>query len=337
MIWSLPSFFIQRASTQSASITSKNNVINRQCRIKMVLHLQLQDFFTDLFVGNVYSKESIEECLFITSRNLVTNSECATGIFSWLLPLFTLISKVLEPIAAHIPPTWTPSTTSLIWSLSVLLHTITSFAFQKSSQLITCKGPKAGISFIYAFNPIILLSCALSPAPSLLHLLIVLAHYSATRGWSIVLFICLTLLVTGHSELYCVIPAYLVLLRASKNKLRINGVVSKSNDNATCLIKLILVLLFTAFAAFLLRQFSTTSLQKGLHTNSSLSLHSAWADWLTRGMGRYHPAAGVFWYLDAQVFDQYSEYFFLLVNVQPLLFVVPLLLRLSHSKPLHTV
>ena len=267
----------------------------------------------------------------------MTSNECTTGILSWCLPPLTLISKLLEPIAAHIPQTWTPSTTSLIWSLSALLHLITSFTFQKSSQFVNRKNPKADISFIYASNPIILLSCALSPAPSLLHLLIVLAHYSASRGWSILLFICLTLLVTGHTEFYCVVPAYLVLLRASKNKLRIHGVVSKINDNATCFIKLILTLLFTAFAVFIILHFSTTSLLNGLHAPSSQSLHSAWADWLTRGMGRHHPAAGVFWYLNAQVFDHFSEYFFVLVNIQPLLFVLPLLLRLSHSKPLHTV
>lgn len=311
----------------------------------MVLHRRLQGDFSALFVGPVFGNESIKECIFILSRGITIKNECTSGILFWLSPSFRFISKLVEPIVADIPIAWIPSMISSLRLLAVLLHLGTSFILLKSSRLVCSQNPKSDVSFIYGLNPIILLSCAMSPSPSLLHLLIALAHYSALRGYSILLSLSITLLVSGHSEFYCVIPAYLVLLRASMQKIRINDAIKKRLNYATCIWKIMCVSSFTAVVISLFlfiyheesKTIGTTSLSRELYSIFAPYLSFAWTDSLAGDVGRYQPAAGPFWYLEAQVFDQFANYFSLLVRVQPFLFVVPLLVRLSHLKPLHTV
>ena len=207
-------------------------------------------------------------------------------------------------------------------------------------------------SYSYFLNPLLVASCLMSPVPSMLHLLIVVANHSALKGWKLLLYACLSLLVSGHSAFICAVPAYMILLRrttATQHAQTASKSASKGSFRyilalrwfvATILVLAVLVAVLlhmepSGFSAaqnggFLdmcrrFMRFTCELLQKvGNHCFRAKSLN-------------HEPGANFLWYMDVQVFSRFSDYFLFLIPNQPFLFVLPLSVRMSPHRPLHTV
>ena len=213
---------------------------------------------------------------------------------------------------------------------------------------------KVDFRFLYALNPIIIIACTASPVPSLVHLLIVNSNYCALKGWSIPLYLCLSLLVAGHAGFLSVVPAYYLLLRTTLKDRRGKTVHAKDcktsyiTKRSTNLVELIFIPgLIVYFAQYSFSSdycpmngtiYETVACLSTAAISSVHQISSCIKSELFRERKlNFEPSAGIIWYLDAQVFGRLSDYFSLLISTQPYIFAIPLLLRLSELRPLHTV
>jgi hypothetical protein len=171
----------------------------------------------------------------------------------------------------------------------------------------------------------------MSPVPSMLHLLLAVANYSALTGRKLLLYACLSLLVSGHFAFICAAPAYIILLRATgtQHALSRNISTSRSLTRNGSTVRWV-TLSSTSMTGFLgvrsrLIRFLSDQAQKVSHRC------------LERKSLNHEPGANFMWYMDVQVFSKFSDYFLILIPGQPFLFVFPLLIRMSPRRPLHTV
>jgi H+/gluconate symporter-like permease len=200
---------------------------------------------------------------------------------------------------------------------------------------------QAVMSYQYLLVPFYLFSWTTSPVPSVLHLIIVAANYSALKGWKFCLSICIAILVSGHFNFIVTVPAYFCLLRnASTMKHRrpslttANKIDEKTNNKKSSFKFLVFAMVLSIGFLMLLQFYNRHNGNKNQSLVNARTVYRI----LTRQNGSYNqPASGIFWYLDVQAFDQFSQYFTTLITHQPVLFCIPLLVRLSLLKPLHTV
>jgi GPI transamidase subunit PIG-U len=321
----------------------------------MVLLNKLIRNLSLFFVGHAFRNETLENCLFSIKRRLPISAECSTDMLSWFLPLIDTISGVA--MTGSNPPFLriVPSVPSVLPLLGIIFHAFTSIILQWS-YTVHSKQSSLDSRYFYAFNPVVLLSCLLSPVPSLLHLLLSLASYSALKGWSFLLSICLAVLVMGHFEFICLIPAYINLLRRdiiseSKAAVDQNSTVTSSKHISIriaqhcCLAAISFLVLYLAlllccdcFDLFgIAYNRGLMDPVKSLVDRMTHYLLSNVTSIVQRTKLNFEPAVNVSWYLDVQTFTQFSGYILLLTASQPLLFFTPFMLRFSNLKPLHTV
>jgi hypothetical protein len=182
----------------------------------------------------------------------------------------------------------------------------------------------------------------MSPVPSVLHLIIVAANYSALKGWTFCMSVLIAILISGHFNFIFTVPAYFCLLRNastmkySRASLAQGSIIDeeKIDEKSNYRFRIFAVALLIVFLILL----QTYNRNNGINQNQLLTNASTVYRVLTRQNGSYNqPASGIFWYLDVQAFEQFSQYFKTLITYQPVLFFVPLLIRLSFLRPLHTV
>lgn len=283
----------------------------------------------------------------MASREIAGKDECNIDMLYWLLPMLESILKITKSVFCFESQLESMSTSFLLSLLGLLLHLTTSYVLQKSFlRSVRDQRRRIDLRLLYALNPLVIISCTASPVPSLLHLLIVASNYFALKGWITPLYLCIALLVTGHCAFLSAIPGYLFLLRAVVQERR-NKTVTTDHHKRKNLYRSSLVFILVAVLFFILSYPSdkcrlsgnehvtcllTEAFNRGLRTAST-----ACDKLFLRPTITFEPTAGVLWYLDAQVFSRLSNYFSLLIFTQPFLFAIPLLFRLSNSRPLHTV
>ena len=316
----------------------------------MAPRLQFEDYLSALYVGSDLRNEAIEECIFIAKRGLSLKSECTSDILYWFLPLLQFITVTWESAVSNSFLLAIARSPTLLRFLGLSIHVCASTVLLRSSHLSRCNYDNSQYGrYVYALNPIIIFSCILSPVPSVLHLLIAVANYSSLIGYFIPLFTSLSLLVTAHSGFYSVIPAYFVLLNYSireKGRKTTRDAKDYYNYSAKLFIAVSVIIAAAVMVHFssanqcafkeinpqyffcLIKDFSS-AVRRSLTSNMTANNQHSTI--------KYQPAAGVFWYFEAQLFSPFSEYFALLTFSQPFLFAVPLLVRFSSSRPLHTV
>jgi hypothetical protein len=310
----------------------------------LVLHkdiscLEMQQLYGSLFVGHSLQKETIQECLFLQSKGIISENECAIDALYWFLPLFRFLTRAVEDLIPQSIQNVVKLTPYSYIPVGILFHAVTYYLLKRSSMLLnSCQ---AGMSYLHLLVPFYLLSWTISPVPSILHLIIVAANYSALKGWKFRLSICIAILVSGHFNFIVTLPAYFCMLRnASTMKHRRASLTTadvidekKKNKKSSFRFLVFAVVLSIGFLMFLQTCNRYDGIENQLLVNAR-TVHRI----LTRQNESYNqPASGIFWYLDVQAFDQFSQYFTTLITHQPVLFCVPLLIRLSLLKPLHTV
>jgi GPI transamidase subunit PIG-U len=321
----------------------------------MVLPDKLRRCLSLFFVGHAFRNETLESCLFSIKRRLPISAECSNDILSWFLPLIDMTLGVAK-FASYLPFSGIfPSVTSVLPLLGIIFHTLASIILQWSYSVHSNQS-SLDSRYIYAFNPVVLLSCLLSPVPSLLHLLLSLASYSALKGWGILLSICLAVLVMGHFEFIYLVPAYINLIRRvisiqSKAAVDQNSTVTRSKHiiiliaqhfcrAAISFLVLYLALVLCCDCFDLFGIVSYRGLMDPVTSLIDRTTHyllSIITSIVHRKKLNFEPTVNVSWYLDVQTFIQFSDYISLLTASQPLLFFLPFMLRFSNLKPLHTV
>lgn len=316
----------------------------------MVLLLKLKRSLSLFFVGHAFRNETIANCLFIIKRRLPISADCSTDILSWFLPAIDAIFGNAEignisPFSHIIPPI--PFVLPL---LGITFHASTSMILQWSSS-VNSNHSILDLRCVYMFNPVVLLSCLMSPAPSLLHLLLSVASYSALKGWSFLLSMCLAALVMGHFEFIVLIPAYINLLRRGINSKSEASAVQNSSSvthlkhisiaQHCCRAAISFLVLLLCCECFNLFSYPKSKVLMDPVTNlidrMTQFLLSNFTSILSRKKLNFEPAVNVWWYLDVQTFTQFSDYILLLTVSQPFLFFIPIMLRFSDLRPLHTV
>lgn len=293
-----------------------------------------------LFVGYSLQKETIQECLFLQSKGILSENECTIDALYWFLPLFQFLTRALEVIIPHAIQNVVKLTPYSYIPVGLLFHAITYYLLKRSSLLIN--DYQTGISYLYLLMPFYLFSWTMSPVPSVLHLIIVAANYSALKGWTVSMSVLIAILISGHFNFIFTVPAYFCLLRnaSTMNYRRAsltqdgNIKVEKIDEKSNYRFLIFAVALLMCFLILL----QTYNRDNGINQKQLLTTASTVYRVLTRQNGSYNqPASGIFWYLDVQAFEQFSQYFITLITYQPVLFFVPLLIRLSFLRPLHTV
>lgn len=303
------------------------------------------------FVGHDFENASIEHCLFRLTRQLPLMQQCTADMLFWFLPLFETVSRFarITTLAtfAGIPTSYALS------FMGIITHFATSIVLRKSFPTDSSdKSHARYASYSYFLNPLLAVSCLMSPVPSMLHLLLAVANYSALTGRKLLLYACLSLLVSGHFAFICAAPAYIILLRATATQHALSTNISRSRSltrNGSTVRWVTAAIVAVAVSVMILPylELSTASmtarnegflrvsgrLMRFLSDQAQKVRHRC----LERKSLNHEPGANFIWYMDVQVFSKFSDYFLILIPGQPFLFVFPLLIRMSPRRPLQTV
>ena len=303
-----------------------------------------------LFVGHGFTNASIEGCLFRLTRQLPLAQHCTEDMLFWLLPVFDTVSS-----CSKIATLANFSGCSIALSfMGVTAHFMTSIVLSyTSTKDPQDKHPARNASYSYFLNPLLVASCLMSPVPSMLHLLIVVANHSALKGWKLLLYACLSLLVSGHSAFICAAPAYMILLRrttATQHAQTASRSASKGSSRYISALRwFVTTILVLATLAAVLPYMELSGLFSTAQNGGFLDVCRRFMRFMFELLQKvsnyssqakrlnYEPCANFLWYMDVQVFSRFSDYFLFLIPNQPFLFVLPLLVRMSPRRPLHTV
>lgn len=317
----------------------------------MVLLDKVKRNLSIFFVGHLFRNESIGNCLFSLRRRLPISAECSADMLSWLLPLINIVQGMAKIGSVSAFTSIIPSISYALPLMGIIFHAMTSMILHWSCS-VHLNQSRLDSRFIYLANPIVFASSLMSPVPSLLHLLISFASFSALKGWSFQLCVCLGLLMMGHFEFICVIPAYLILLRRAtdndpKASLGQKSTITYSVSIAQhccraaiglLVLYLVLIACCECFDLFGISKFSRLMVPlSNLIDNAIEYLLMNLTSIVSKKRLNLEPAVNVSWYVDVQIFTHFSDYILLLSAFQPLLFSIPLLVRFSNLKPLHTV
>lgn len=303
-----------------------------------------------LFVGHDFTNASIEGCLFRLTRQLPLAQHCTEDMLLWLLPFFDTVSS-LTKIATL--ANFSGGSIALSF-MGVTAHFMTSIVLRNKFSTDTLdKHLARNASYSYFLNPLLAASCLMSPVPSMLHLLIVVANHSALKGWNLLLYACLSLLISGHSAFICAAPAYMILLRrttATQHAQTASRSASKGpSRNISAVRWFVAAILVLSVLVAMLPHMEQSGLFSAAQNGGFLDVCRRFMRFLFELLQKisnhcfkakklnYEPGANFLWYMDVQVFSRFSDYFLFLIPNQPFLFVLPLLVRMSPRRPLHTV
>lgn len=203
-------------------------------------------------------------------------------------------------------------------SLSVSKKDITS------SQLYCTVGQSASVDLVmfcsYWLNPIIIYACMASPIVNAMHLLIVLLLVSIWKEREALVLIFTTLLVYFCPQFCCCIP---LILKTQHRKLSIDEDQRNRNNpySSQHLFQLcFLLVLLTATLLLVCHEHGSVLLLSGEVVSTYFSNFLSQLEKVLVKEAQpytYKPAAGVLWYLEAQMMPEYYYYFRLLTFLQP--------------------
>lgn len=280
----------------------------------------------DLLVGFHFRHEAIIECLFLRTRGLQNSvTACQQDITIWLLPLFGNINVIYD---------WGTIVHAIV--ATAMIQLITTLMILQLLKIPVERGDCGGgngeggdllwasktetFAMLYFLNPITIISCIWSIIPSLLHLIIAMLLYSASKGWTLPVALCLSLLIAGNGAFICILPAALSCLSRTTGPATYQTSETNSDDRTS---RYLLVLWTTiVWGSVLVRALLTDGISMRYSQNPD-------------GGIIYRPSSGIFWYLDMEVFPRFRQYFTLLVDIAPYILAVPIAVRLSSAKPMH--
>lgn len=276
---------------------------------------QLSHSLESLIVGREQGHIAIIECWFRRARKLdIADMQCtyATGIIL-LNPFLSIFETFAMP---H----------------SVLM--IVAFLAQLGVCALLYSTNNKSSWQLYWLNPVTILSTMASPIPSIHHFLLTALWVSPLHrphGFlTVTLFLSYLWLVSTHLPYICLLPSLLAI--------HSSGAPFVFHDSLPVQAFIVAVTVIIAASLSLLfeQESQKHHFKSPVIQQISGTLSFGW-DGFSLGTSRagvsYSPGAGVQWYMRAQVFAQFEQYYSLLTFAQPFLFAIPIYLRFAKSQP----
>lgn len=294
--------------------------------LRIIFFLFFSSFFSYSFSSSSFSHEN--------NSNSINNS-INYNYYSWIFNLYLIPSKysinnLNECIFINLKYSHQftdynndndnnninscPSNYILIFIQYIIFNSYFNFLFNVLLQLFNYYYFKKynNISgLFYWFNPIIIISSLLSPIPTLLHFIILQVISLTIRNNFILSFPLMIILLL--IDLNYFIP-FVMTITSYFFYQNINLKFSSLRS----FYGITYFIIFYLFYWFLFDDIAITSKQR---------VPSKY----------FEPGYGIMWYLQAQVFPEYYNYFYTLVKFQPFLISIPLIIRLSKHDILSTV
>ena len=310
--------------------------------------------------------EFIIECAFRESRGLLLQSpDCPSG---WLgTALSTLLYFNFSGSSSRDNR---DGQVLLLISISILIQMLTivllRFVLNTSSNENKIRMASSCWSYFW-LNPWLAWSCIQSPLPSLQYFFIIAAWAIASRGYQMCTYLCLALLIIFHNDVYIsAVPSFLAIIFAGEKRAPFtnqNGkkriIISLLDFGAirwsVALALFLLLAMLVVIVAVVLSPPSTVQPQdvsssavaacKQIYYYFSLQIDDlreifapiSQVQLKHQQRHTYLPGAGIFWYLDAEIFPAFEAYFSLLVSAQPFLYAAPIFFRFAKSNPVIAV
>lgn len=195
--------------------------------------------------------------------------------------------------------------------VTIAVQLLTVFLFCRLPVPHETWGGNAAV--IYWMSPLISMSAIMSPIPSSIHFLILLIAYSVHHRRTICALFLTSLLCSIEVDYY---PMFVVVCYA---------LISSTNPKHAKALYVLLGLHVALLSLYCMVGLWSVS-PPGAFSRFTLAESTA-----VRGEAVVYPSFGVWWYLRAEVFSGYASYFSMLVTAQPLLYVLPLCMRLPNT------
>jgi len=170
--------------------------------------------------------------------------------------------------------------------------------------------------YFYLFDPISITAFAISPHVAYAQILVLLCIHLAQRRWIALFLVSFTALLMTNFSYFALLIPFLFML--------------KLDSYAELLKALVVYVCVCALIEYVIvvstRVQTPYSVSWPIQPKSSGHLRSASAS-------AFSPSLGLYWYLHAQMLHEYSAYFNLLWDAQPLLYALPIAIRFA-DRPL---
>jgi hypothetical protein len=262
-----------------------------------------------------YRNEIVKECIYLKHLNnnvSEINENCSLAIYD-IIAIF---------------PGW-----NYIYESNWILPVIGTLF-----QILTCYfifNTKQGTysSLFYWLNPVSVISSVSSPIHSLIHLNLSLLYYCAEMKLLIPSVTFLYTLLSYHFPFICLLPSTLISLCRKPN----------SDHTSFSLKRIYIILIFIITICFYLYNSITKSCigdNKSIPYNQydgcvnsvfSLLIHTTITKYANSSINYFYNIQFLTkWYLDAEIFHKYINYFNILYYFQPFIFTIPLSIRLQN-------
>ena len=261
-----------------------------------------------LLVGSSFTNSSSVECLFLHSRNVGYLASSPTWCSQIVAPLVISSFGSLSPkFIAHI--------LNLAAISAQLLATILMYTIE-----IDASGQSFGMcAALYWLNPVCVVGCFNSPIPFSLHSLIMATLASAIHCNVFYTMVLCSLLCFWSLQFAAILPL-LVLIILFPYRAHTPRSLKPLIHLAILSIVPVILLCVRNHESRVAIDFAVQSFQAFLHNQVySSDLHSL------------SPSVSLVWYLKTEVFSDYLAYFRHIFYFQPLIFSIPIFLRLKES------
>lgn len=255
-----------------------------------------------LLVGITGTNEHIVECSFLQSRGILAlNDTCPDGF------LYRLLYEILNQFSNN-------DKELVLKLISIFVQTILCALLNRMCNTKKCKTTQHGY-YLYWLNPVVLLTCCLSAATCIHQLLLTVCCFVALNNMVGSTMISLMFLCNWHPFYVLVVPSLLCLANPHCS--------SKIFSSSICLALITMVL---AGIAFIITTHRSIGISSFFCVLDDCGLSATLANLLDLTISykhsHYTPAAGVLWYLEAQMFTEYGTYFNSILYMQRWLFPI---------------
>ena len=287
--------------------------------------------FSELVISSQYSVNNLRECRLLMEKMLPMKEACQENALPMLTLYYalTFIGSFERNIEAV-----------MLIFMSTAFQIVTALCLYR---LGTERSEWAGFhSWIFYFlNPVVIVGTYLSPVPYFRHALLSLAFVSANEKCHGCHFFCLALLIAWNPQFIVLVP----VLGTISGLFRRNGGANLSSQLSTLFFEVTFAFLGIACLLLIIVGLSNRTLKNPIVWTAitryqfPLLVMRLFFDPPTDEFSSliYSPAAGITWYLDAQIFAKYSPYFSTLINVQSYMLAIPIYLRFGSRYPMAAV
>lgn len=253
-----------------------------------------------LLVGFNNMNDHIKECAFLASKKkLDVNNACERN---------NIIFDSLYSIVSYVDA----KDQDLVLKLIALVVQLATLAIL--NRMWDRGSTKFAHSFyLYWMNPVFLLSCGLSASVCIHQFVLVLCCYLAYQGWSVGFVLAMTLLCSSDSVYFITIPAFLALLCNPNSNIsnyrKLGSVDLAIRSLVVVLIVMSVTNLYGINGTDIEHSLNFIDIASFIEKLPSLVLEAVKSAVLFKRESHYTPAAGVLWYLKAQMFIEYGTYF----------------------------